>query len=212
MTSRIIEIRIVQKEKNSYSLYLNGLFYLSSYSESSCLISFITEYFKELLIEIDLDKKSYLRMKFQSKNSILFKNQYKENDIIYIFPEASIKELKEICKSLGFLLKDLGNGNYQFNCLRNLVEVESYVSPALYHSSRENQWYIIGCIKEIPIHKEINLFFDILYIQLFCEAVEIPIDENAYKNYNDWESYNYTTDEDESNEYKKFDDNQQKLF
>ena len=206
MTSRVIKIHI-KENIGSVEMYLNEQLYTTQKNENLAFGFLLKDYFKDLLIQLNLNKKQ-LKLDFFDRNFQYYK-EYAEGLDLYIPTDIGYQQVQEIFRAIGYNLKVVSARHYQLECKRNLVEYESFVSPAIYHSSRENQWYIIGGLKEVPIPKEINLQFDILYIQLFCEPVEIPVDENAYRNYNDWESYNFTTDEDRQ---EKKDEEQRKLF
>lgn len=192
MISRIIEIRFEDKLKET-EMYFNEKFYIKGKNESECFSCLIKDYFLELIRGINLEK---YKLKFFNTDYKYF-NKYSEGLELYIPTDTGYSQFQEILSAIGFQLKHISNKHCQIICKRKLILVESFMSPALYYSNIEESWFVIsGSEINIKIIKQIDLFWDLLWIQIKPKYTAPPIDENRYLNLKNWEHAEHTTDED----------------
>lgn len=212
MTSRIINIRI-KENIGSTEMYLNEKLYTTQKNENQAFVYLLKDYFKDLLIQLNLNKKQ-LKLEFFDSNYKYYK-EYVEGLDLYIPTDIGYQQVQKIFKAIGYNLKYVSSKNYVLECKRNLFTVEgSYFPPALYYSNIEEQYFLIaGSEINIPVGKKIiSLEFDVLYIKKEIIIVEPKYfdDENSFRQNINWESYNtFTTDE---SPQKYGDDKQEKLF
>lgn len=194
MTSKTIDIRL-EDNKNNTELFLDNKLYTVQRNEADCFAFLLKDYFFDLIKEINL--KNLYKIDFFDSNYRYYK-EYREGFNLYLASDISYNDLQSVFKAIGYNLKYIYTTNavtqYELICKRKLIEVNSFMSPALWYSNKEESWYIIaGSDVHIKVSREINLCFDLLWIPIKLKITYIPVN-------NDWKSAEYTTDEDSEEE------------
>lgn len=175
MISRTIDIRIEDRLKQT-QMFFNNKLYCTCKNESQCFVYLLRDYFINLIIELNINKRQ-LRLQFFDKDYNYF-NEYKEGLELYVPLDIPYSDLQDVFKSIGFTLKYIYTTQsvtqYEIICKRKLYEVESFMNPALWYSNKEESWFIIaGSEVHIKVERKINLQFDILWNQIKLKSEKI---------------------------------------
>lgn len=201
MIKTTLAIELV-KNNNSIEMYLDSILYTTQRNKADMFAFLIQDYFFDLIKEVNL--KTLTKIEWFDSNFHYYK-EYKTGYNLYIQSDISFSELQNIFKSFKYFLKQINSNHYILECKRNLISVNSFVSPALYKNSH-NEWFIIAGGVNIKVNRELHLFFDILYCQIKLKPTKIEEDENVYqnsKNYEDYLNADYLTDKDSEDNEKE---------